>query len=212
MWWTHGAAGIREGLGFYEDATGPIEVDYDAIEQRAKARSPHALDAQDLIVIVQFKRWPGIRQFAGDKVLAGPAPEEITAAALGQAHAGDVLGAFLALDRLPQVGIPTASAILAAVYPERFAVIDRYVMSEVAYLATAWMREGRPADESLKLLMESLTFWAAESWASAYPPFIAGLQLKVDLIQRADGDSFRPRDIEKAMYGHFLKRTRRRVM
>lgn len=218
MWWANGAAGIREGLSFYGGATGSIEADYDAVEERAKSRSPHALDAQDLMIIVQFKRWPGIRNYAGEKVLAGPPPEAITAMAFEQARAGDIRGALVALDRLPQVGIPTASAILSAVYPERFAVIDRYVMSEVGYLATTWMREGRPADESLALLTESLTAWAVESWTSqgagagAYPPFVAGLQLKAERIQEAEGESFRPRDIEKAIYGHFLKRTGRRVI
>ena len=218
MWWANGATGIREGLGFYCDATGPIETDYDAIEQRAKSRSPHAIDSRDLTIIVQFKLWPSMRKYAGDKVMAGPSPEEITAAAFEQARAGDVYGALVALDRLPQVGIPTASAILAAVYPERFGVIDRYVMSEVGYLATTWVREGRPGDESLALLTESLTAWAVESStsigarAAAYPPFVAGLQLKAEQIQRAEGDSFRPRDIEKAMYGQFLKRTGRRVV
>jgi hypothetical protein len=218
MWWADGAAGIHEGLGFYDDATGPIEADYDAIEKRAKSRSPHALDIHDLTIIVQFKLWPGMRKYAGEKVMAGPSPEAITAMAFEQARAGDVHGALLALDRLPQVGIPTASAILAAVYPEQFAVIDRYAMSEVGYLATTWTRQGRPADEGLALLTESLTEWTVESWASAgagasaYPPFIAGLQLKAELIRRTEGESFRPRDIEKAMYGHLVKRTGRRVL
>lgn len=168
MWWAEGAAGIERGLSYYQAATGPIDAEFDAIEVRAKERTPPHLDIADLTTIVQFKVWPGMRAYKA-RQLASVSPEEMTAKALRDAYRGDVRSALVTLDALPQVGIPTASAILAAVYPEKFAVIDRYVMSEIGYIATTWLREGRQADEALALLVESLTAWAVESWTSRAP-------------------------------------------
>lgn len=218
MWWADGSRGIRQGIEFYDAATGPIEQEFNAIEARVKSRSPHCLDASDLSLIVQFKLWPGMRRWAGGKVMEGPPPEQLTAWALKQARDGEMPGALLTLSALPRVGVPTASAILAAVYPELFAVIDRYVMAEVGHLAAASITQGTPADQPLGLLVDSLSKWAGESWASvgagglAYEPFVMGLRLKTQSIGRAEGEAFRPRDIEKAMYGHFLRRTGRRVL
>jgi hypothetical protein len=143
---------------------------------------------------------------------------EITAAALAEALTGNAVVAVRQLCKLPSVGTATASAILAAVYPDRFGVIDRYAMSEVGYLAAAVVRDGGPPDESLALLVEGLTLWAAESWttkgagAEAYGPYTAGLVLRARMLMEANGGAFRPRDIEKAIYGHFLNRTRKRVL
>jgi hypothetical protein len=178
----------------------------------AKARSPHHLIAAELALIVEFKRWPGLRASVGRRVLAGPAPDELTSRALGQARDGNIGAAMDTLCQIREVGVPTASAILAAVYPDRFAVIDRYVMAEIGFVLTACAREGWPADESLALLAESLAEWVQHAAVAAYPLFVAGLIKKAELVSDRDHESFQTRDIEKAMYGHFLKRTGRKVL
>ena len=217
VWWSEGTGGVRAGLVYYDTATGSIESEFDAIEARAKARTPPHLDVADLTTVVQFKVWPGLRPHKA-RQLASASPEDASAKALQKARSGDLRTALLILDALPQVGVPTASAILAAVYPDRFAVINRYVMSEVGFMATAWIREGRERDDALALLVESLTKWVVESWTAAgagvdaYPPFVAGLQRKADDVASNEGMRYRARDIEKAIYGHFLKRTGQRVL
>jgi len=215
-WWRQGATGIEAGLRFYAaDTDAEIEQAYDAIEVPAKSRRPHSINADELATVVQFKLWKGIRRYAAGQVLAAPPPDEVTAIAFEQARNDEVHDALKTLDGLRQVGIPTASAVLAAVYPERFAVIDRYIMAEVAHVLASTVRDDRTPDEALGLLGDSLGEWAttqgsAAGTARAYVPFVKGLQMKATEVSRPSGITCRPRDIEKAMYGHFLSRTGRR--
>jgi hypothetical protein len=202
-WWSRERAGIDDGLGHYQHhilrrQEEDTDRRFDEIGRTIRARTPHYFTADDLMVVMEFKNSPGRRHRAYAAVQTQrDEVQNITKDALAMALTDEV-GALKRLTELKWVGVPTASAILAAAIPERFGVIDRFVMGEIGRLVTHRLRVGSATDSpALVTLADALTLWAEGKVAVAWARYSKGLQQRTDELESRSS----PREIEKAIWG-----------
>lgn len=202
-WWDRGDRGTEEGLGHYRlQVSRRNEEDIDRRFEEAslavRTRAPRCLTAEDLMVVMDFKNPPGRRQRAhGAAESQKMEVRRITAEALELAETNEI-EALKMLTGLRWVGVPTASAILAMVMPERFGVIDRLVMGEIGRLIGDRLRVSSISRSSaLVTLAGALTLWAEGDVAKAWAEYSNGLRQRVDELKSTST----PRTIEKALWG-----------
>jgi hypothetical protein len=211
-WWNDGLEGIDEGLALYAEYTSArVEEPFEEAARIVQARTPPYLDHSNLEAVIRFKvgdnRWLGPTLAAIQQTVD---VESITRRALADATAGKDRTAILGLiaPHLPRFGVPIGSAILALAMPDRFGIIDRFAMGEVANIVTTAVAHVNPPDAALALLSRALIPWVEDNdKLSAYEPFTAGLRQRAhDLGTRT------PRDIEKALFAFTLhRRSRARI-
>jgi hypothetical protein len=201
-WWSLGDEGIKQGIDYYNEGVAPssLQNTYNDLAELAQGRMPPYLTLEEVQQVLRFKTSPGRRERATAALGVRGDVAQVTQGAYARALEGDLPTALRSLDALPWVGVPTASAILTAMNPQLFAIIDRYAVTEIAYLSHARLFTGDP-DPVFRRLAETVPLWAWGYWYQAYARYIDGLQAKL-----AASEGFSARDIEKALFGHFLHR------
>ncbi len=196
-WWNLGDDGIKQGSDYYNERVGPssLQNDFNDLAEIAQGRTSPYLTLEEVQQVLRFKTSPGRRERATAALAVRNDVIQVTQGAYAVAHEGDIPAALKSLDALPWVGVPTASAILAAMNPQLFAIIDRYAVAEIAFLANARLFAGNP-DSIFGRLAETVPLWAWGNWYQAYARYVDGLRAKL-----AAGDGSSTRDIEKALFG-----------
>ena len=206
-WWDEGNIGIEQGLSHYEHhvslrSEGDIDRAFDETNRSVGRRTPRFLTVDDLIVVMDFKNPPGRRQRAHDAAKSQSSEvERITREALDWVET-DASRALKLLTTLKWVGVPTASAILAMVMPERFGVIDRLVMGEIGRLVADRLRVDHKSSVAMVTLADALTLWSEGDEAKAWAMYSEGLRQRADELTVASS----PRTIEKALWGWAAER------
>lgn len=154
----HSSNDMEEGLDCYDPETRVFPKIAD------KSSKGQDLVKRDVLLILKWKL--GRIKKSNSETVADKKMAEINGAVRDARKAGCEIDAVKALDRVPGIGLATATAILTVCYPDEFTIIDQRAL-ESLNLFPSTLPDAMRTSKGY-----SADYWTAEDYVNEYLPTV----------------------------------------
>jgi len=150
---------VEQGLDCYDPETRVFP------EIRTKLSKGEGLSKRDALLILKWKL--GRIKGSNAETISDVNLKKINEAIVDANTTDGAVDALKALDKIPGIGLATATAILTVCYPEIFTIIDERVLESLDLFPVGYERKKRKENKKKKYSTDD---WTAKEYVDEYLP------------------------------------------